>query len=104
MSKRKETVTINELTKSEKVTLWLAPEALKRTDKHVSVYVHKNSIDISIHPWSEERSGRWIARYAPTGNPGEYCAEYRCSVCGERNTKSAYCPNCGARMEVSGDE
>ena len=52
-----------------------------------------------------ERSAKWIDPGGiPTGNPGEYVVSWKCSNCGKITTgKTAYCPKCGARMEVSGD-
>lgn len=52
-----------------------------------------------------ERIAKWISDGGiPTGNPGEYVTAWKCSNCGRiYTTKTAYCPGCGARMEVSGD-
>lgn len=53
-----------------------------------------------------ERIAYWIDGVGiPTGNPGEYAFAWKCSNCGKIFTgKTAYCPGCGARMEVSGDD
>jgi rubrerythrin len=49
---------------------------------------------------------KWIDRGGiPTGNPGEYVASWECINCGKIVTeKTAYCPGCGARMEVDTNE
>lgn len=42
------------------------------------------------------RHGRWVEEERPT------CYIYRCTVCGEGfDTPYHYCPNCGARMDLS---
>ena len=53
-----------------------------------------------------EQIAKWTRDGAiPADIPGEYVAAWKCSNCGEIVTaKSAYCPGCGARMEVGGDE
>ena len=53
-----------------------------------------------------ERIAKWISDGGiPTGNPGEYVTAWKCSNCRRiYTTKTAYCPGCGARMEVIGDE
>jgi rubrerythrin len=52
-----------------------------------------------------ERIAYWDDAGIPTGNLGEYAYAWKCSNCGEIFTgKTVYCPGCGARMEVSGDE
>ena len=92
--KKNEQITFNDLTKSEKIALSLTYEALKRDDKHISVYIKGKSIDVSVHPWDPEREGHWTET-----EPGFF----ECSAC--RNTqidKTDYCPDCGARMEDDG--
>ena len=51
-----------------------------------------------------ERTAKWINDGAiPTDNQGEYVSAWKCSNCGKIFTaKTAYCPGCGARMEVGG--
>jgi len=46
---------------------------------------------------AERKTGRWIDDEGNAAT-GEYCAT--CSACGEWSEYlTAYCPNCGARME-----
>lgn len=53
-----------------------------------------------------EQIAKWVNNGAiPTNNPGEYVAVWKCSNCGKIITeKTAYCPDCGARMEVVEDD
>lgn len=53
-----------------------------------------------------EQIAKWINHGGiPTGNPGEYVASWECMNCGKIVTaKTAHCPGCGARMEVTGDD
>lgn len=51
---------------------------------------------------SVERTGRWIdIEHAPNG-----LLYVTCSVCGKRQTVefTSYCGNCGAKMDLEGDE
>lgn len=52
-----------------------------------------------------ELLAKWINDGAiSTDTPGEYVGVWKCSNCGKIVTsKTAYCPGCAARMEVSGD-
>ena len=47
------------------------------------------------------KNGRWERRCVA----GSYLVRWRCSVCGRWQTygASAFCPNCGARMEVKNE-
>ena len=52
----------------------------------------------------ESKKGRWVVEHGVFMNDGIYGDLYRCSVCGyrERNPEGFnYCPNCGAKMEVT---
>ncbi len=53
-----------------------------------------------------ERIAKWTRDgVIPTDIPGEYVAAWKCNNCGGINTeKTAYCPGCGAPMEVERDE
>lgn len=50
------------------------------------------------------RHGSWSETYDP--GDGFMAKKYYCSACGDWNTygKSPYCPACGAKMEVNGEE
>lgn len=45
------------------------------------------------------RRGKWIRQ-------DDTFTRYKCSECGDRNRKGneKYCPNCGARMDLEGDQ
>ena len=56
------------------------------------------------------RRGRWEAvdssycRRTLSSVETVFCRTYRCSSCGRRTAvKGNYCPNCGARMDVEGE-
>lgn len=56
------------------------------------------------------RRGRWEAvdssycRRTLSSVETVFCMTYRCSSCGRRTAvKGNYCPNCGARMDVEGE-
>lgn len=56
------------------------------------------------------RHGRWEAvdssycRRTLSSVETVFCRTYRCSSCGRRTAvKGNYCPNCGARMDVEGE-
>ena len=55
---------------------------------------------------AEVRYGKWILEMQPDGKP--YC--YHCSVCDDDfhyigiTMASDYCPNCGAKMDLEGEE
>jgi len=55
--------------------------------------------DLEKLPSAEPNRGTWI----DTGSNEEwYAREYRCSECGDTMLGEAnYCPNCGAKMEVT---
>jgi hypothetical protein len=42
---------------------------------------------------AHSRTGKWVQR------PGGYICIYMCSECGAVGHRTAFCPNCGARME-----
>ena len=51
-------------------------------------------------PSVERKKGKWIT--IKKGERGYSAGDFRCSECGKPNTcyhLTAYCPNCGARME-----
>lgn len=48
------------------------------------------------------RHGKWINREYGMKRDGKtypFWERYECSICGERADQTAYCPNCGARMD-----
>lgn len=94
MSKRQK-VTIDDLNREERLVLCAVSDALRKKDKRVSLYISKKSVDVSVYPWSEERTAHWM---------DEDPAGYVCSACGCASASAYnYCPDCGARMEASGD-
>ena len=59
---------------------------------------------IQNEPSAELKKGRWDVEHGVFMNDGIYGDLYHCSVCGyrERNPEGFnYCPNCGAKMEVT---
>ena len=54
-----------------------------------------------IKEMQEERNAKWIEEGAiASGNLSEYIMTWKCSNCGRiYTTRTAYCPECGARME-----
>ena len=107
MSKH-EKVSLYDLTRQERMVLTAVSEAMRKDGRSISVDIGKKRCYVSVYPWSEERTeqlAKWIDDGGiPTGNPGEYTCTWKCSNCGKIFTeKTAYCPGCGARMEVSGD-
>ena len=95
MSKR-EKISFYDLSRQERIVLSAVSEAMRQKDRSISVDIGKKRCYVSVHPWSEERTGHWTET-----EPGFY----ECSAC--RNTqidKTDFCPDCGARMEVSGNE
>ena len=107
MSKRQK-ISFYDLSRKERIVLSAVSEAMRQKDRSIRVDIGKKRCYVSVHPWHEERTeqiAEWINDGAiPTGSPGEYVAAWKCSNCGKIITaKTAYCPDCGARMEVSGD-
>ena len=99
------TVHFKDLTGEEArfLTKWIAsaPET-----EHMVYWISKAEREDDVETERTEQIAKWIDHGAiPTGNPGEYVASWECSKCGKIITaKTAYCPDCGARMEVSGDD
>lgn len=61
----------------------------------------KNRADKDFIKLCEDpEQGRWTREEHPDAMP-TFTVAWRCSVCGEDQSygESAYCPNCGARME-----
>ena len=50
---------------------------------------------------SDEKYGKWQFRYADVTRRELI---YECSECGCQYPKYKYCPHCGARMDVKGEE
>lgn len=51
-------------------------------------------------PATEPPKGFWVT--IERGEQGYSAGDFRCSICGKPNkcyTMTAYCPNCGAKME-----
>lgn len=51
-------------------------------------------------PSAEPPKGFWVT--IERGEQGYSAGDFRCSICGKPNkcyTMTAYCPNCGAKME-----
>ena len=47
------------------------------------------------------RRGRWTYKYSPSNDPRVNLVRIICSSCGLiTGQKSAYCPSCGARMDL----
>ena len=75
----------------EKVsTADLVKELIKR--EGVEVVDIKTYNVISAPTVEERKTGKWIENQNGT---------YKCDQCGCKHSKSNYCPNCGARMEVN---
>ena len=101
MSKRKggKQITFSDLNLNERIALSVVHEALKRNNKHVSVYCKGKTVNVSVYPWEPERTGEWTESEPGFTEPGR--GFYECSAC--RSTqmeRSPYCPECGARMEA----
>ena len=55
---------------------------------------------IDLQPTVELKHGRWNRERLPSTNGGSY-EVFRCNLCNEAfNWRTAYCPNCGARMDA----
>lgn len=65
--------------------------------KAVMEYVNAVKGRLERIPPIQPKRGRW---------KGEGLGDYRCSLCGEVNTRTRtnYCPNCGAQMEKGGED
>lgn len=57
-----------------------------------------SNIDLAIEAWNRENKAGWIKMSDP--DRIYYC----CSRCGEEGERTKFCPNCGAKMEVSTKE
>lgn len=55
---------------------------------------------------ASERNAKWISDgNIPISNSGDYIVTWKCSNCKRIYTiRTPYCPECGARMEVSRDD
>ena len=98
------TVNFNGLTDEDarRLTNWIVSSP--RTE-HTVYWISKEKQEDDGETERTERIAKWINHGGiPTGNPGEYVASWECTDCGKiSTTKTAYCPGCGSRMEVSGD-
>ena len=99
------TVNFKDLTDEDAryLTNWIVSSP--RTE-HTVYWISKEKQEDDGETEQTERIAKWIdAGAIPTDNPGEYVCTWKCSNCGKTSmSKTAYCPGCGARMEVNGDE
>lgn len=65
-----------------------------------TVAIIDNDVQTIAQLPSAERVGKWIDMNTSTTM---YMPRYKCSICNEWASKSNYCPNCGARMEVKNE-
>ena len=65
---------------------------------HAAVLCVKNVPAVAAEP---VRRGRWTYKYSPSNDPRVNLVRIICSSCGLiTGQKSAYCPSCGARMDL----
>lgn len=68
--------------------------------------VYKSDIDSApTVPAEVVRHGRWIFEHDTEKDPKRLFVRIECSACGlKTGLTSAYCPNCGARMDQDAKE
>lgn len=68
--------------------------------------VYKSDIDAApTVPAEVVRYGRWIFKHDTEKDPKRLFVRIECSACGlKTGLTSAYCPNCGARMDAKEEE
>lgn len=84
-----------------------SPDITKPTE--INYYWHEK---VLVEPMLKPKQGEWIDKgwhgdwQFETDGRGNCWYEYECSECGFRNKegKSNYCPNCGAKMKGTDNE
>ena len=51
--------------------------------------------------WTRVRHGYWIKANDPMSSPFDTIKRCLCSECREWGTETNYCPNCGAKMDLT---
>ena len=77
-----------------------APE--ERFSPDEVIYLLNKAPTVAAEP---VRRGRWTYKYSPSNDPRVNLVRIICSSCGLiTGQKSAYCPSCGARMDLDATE